>query len=412
MTKRAHKAILTIFVALLLLLVTAVFFHSPGTSDVSIWERWAMNARLQGPVRGFIANGADYPPLSSLILLGAAEFWRATGLPLIESIKLSITLFLVLTALVFWLWTKDIVAVTALYLALLLNTVALAYIDIYIAPTLVAAFWALKERKLALSSALFTVTVLVKWQPLIIAPFLGIYVLHLLRGEHWWRIDLKRLALRVLLPALAVGGLVLAAYGLQPLTNALQAALNHTFLSGNALNLSWIITHRLHVLRPFEFGGLVDGQAAYIVTDDPAITRLPRMLFLASYAVTFVVYALREKSFKNLILFSLLGYLVYFTFNTGVHENHLFLASILAVVLWWESREHTLSMITIVLMSNINLFLFYGVEGAGPRFNRAILAKADTALWLAVFNVAFVAYFWAVSLLRSERAPATEPHPK
>ena len=97
-------------------------------------------------------------------------------------------------------------------------------------------------------------------------------------------------------------------------------------------------------------------------------------------------------------------HLVYLTFNTGVHEKHLFLASILAVLLWSVSREHTLSTVITVLMSNINLFVFHGVDGWGLRFDRAIVGTVDTALLLALFSVCYVVSFWTSSILRSKSA--------
>jgi heme/copper-type cytochrome/quinol oxidase subunit 3 len=60
------------------------------------------------------------------------------------------------------------------------------------------------------------------------------------------------------------------------------------------------------------------------------------------YAVAVFAFMKREKTLTNLIRYSLAGYLAYFIFNTGVHENHLFLAAILSSILCWQDRSHAI----------------------------------------------------------------------
>ena len=86
----------------------------------------------------------------------------------------------------------------------------------------------------------------------------------------------------------------------------------------------------------------------------------------------------------------MLGYLCYFTFYTGVHENHLFLIAILAVVLYWREENWRVNAVILLLMANINLFLFYGVDGH-LHFPRSF-ARIDIALPLAILNVLFFIY--------------------
>ena len=148
----------------------------------------------------------------------------------------------------------------------------------------------------------------------------------------------------------------------------LYRSTNNNFLSGNALNLSWVLTHFFHVLYPDSFGGLIDGISRRIVSSDRLIMLPSKVIFAAFYAVILVTFFRRQKTFSTLMLYSLLGYLAYFIFSTGVHENHLFLAGILAGILYWLDKDHAPTFITWSLAANINLYLFYGVDGLGPPF--------------------------------------------
>jgi hypothetical protein len=315
----------------------------------------------------------------------------------VEVIKLVILFFLLLTMLVFWLWVRNIHLTLLLFAALLLNSMGLAYIDIFFAPGLVLALWMLKERRWGWFSLFYGITCLIKWQPVLIAPFIALYILGVDHPRQWREIEPKRLLLSIL-PAGAVLGLVVFIFHPTPVWQAFQASLSHQYLSGNALNFNWILTHFLRVFSPDRFGGLVDGTAGYIMTDDPAISLAPRLLFILSYLAVWVVFFFRAKTFRNLLLYSIVGFFAYFTFNTGVHENHLFLLMVLIVALVWVDRSFQMVSLVLILINNINLFLFYGVDG-NLHFPRPVIG-VDIALLLAIFNLAFFLYLFLKMILR------------
>jgi hypothetical protein len=72
-----------------------------------------------------------------------------------------------------------------------------------------------------------------------------------------------------------------------------------------------------------------------------------------------------EKTFKNCLLFSIIGLVTYVIWNSGVHENHLFVAVILAYMLMFHerTREHWAIVTILAVMFNVNMFVFYGVTG-------------------------------------------------
>ncbi len=402
----SSKLFSTLALALPALLIGLIFTHAPGTTDVEIWRAWTNNAITRGLVQGYAANQADYPPLAVAILFVANRLLNRLDLSTFLSIKLAILVFLLLSTLLFWLWTRDFKATLILYFGLLLNSVALGYIDIFFAPGLIISLWMLQRRRWGWFSLFFALTCLTKWQPLIIAPFITLYCLGAQDARGLKQVRWKQVLPELLLPAGSLALLAALIFGGQPLWLALRASLSHPYLSGNALNLNWIITHFLHVYRPNEFGGLQNGLAGYVLTADPAITTFPRLLFLGTYLLSLAVFFRREKSFENLLAFAIAGFLSYYTFNTGVHENHLFLVTILAAALLWVKSARQGPAIGLILMSNINMFLFYGVDGT-LHFPRLFLG-VDLALPLAAFNVLFCGYYYAAVVTEVPQAPAEE----
>jgi len=403
---RYLKSFQIAFLVLLLILTSMIFLNSPGTGDVKYFIAWAKNADTYGLISGFKASAEQYPPFALGILLAALKVSNLFGIGGLVAVKLSILTLLFLTSFLFWLWTRDLALTVILHLSLLLNSVALGYIDIYFAPTLILSLWALKQHKLILFTVLFSISVLTKWQPIIIAPFIALYLINIRQLAQWREIKYKQLILRVIFPVALIIIITLSIFGMS-LVKTFISATSSWFLSGNALNLNWIVTYLLNVLYPDRFGGLVNGQIQIITNPPLAVTFIPKLLFYLSFIITFVTFFKREKTFENLIIFSILGYLVYFMFNTDVHENHLFPVIILSIILFWVNRKHLPTMFVLILMSNLNLLVFYGLDGNGLSFGR-VVGGIDISLLLSIFNVGFFLFLWVTNILpgkESDSAP-------
>jgi hypothetical protein len=399
MTK--HQGPLVVILTLFALLLALLWLQAPGTSDVPIFLRWAAAAAVS--VRGSYAAFFDYgyPPLGFVILRGAALIAQALNADLFIGFKLSLLLSLLLTGGLFWLWTRNFYLSLGLFLALLPNSMAYGYTDIYFAAFLVGALWALYRNKLALFTVLYCGACLIKLQPLILAPFLAIYLLGVQHIADWRQIPAQRLALRVILPAALIVLGTLAIFG-KPVVDALAIGLSNSFLSGQALNLNWIVTFAIRTLNPQWFGGLSGGLIVPIDVPDWPGLLWPKILFWLVFAPACLAFALSKKTFDDLIQFGLCGYLTYFMLNTGVHENHLVLAVLLAAILAWRQREHLSTFAIWALAANVNMFVFYGADGNGLTFSQVV--GVDMTLPLAVVFVALFAvcyYEWVVVGLRS-----------
>jgi len=406
---RATALGVTVRVALLTgtLLLAVPFFPYYGTGDVDRKLKWMGDIRAYGLVGAYRRIRDQYPPLT-LVLLDAVRLGGGTlHLTNFTAFKLSLVVLFALTGAVFLAWRRDLLLTAALLLAILPNTLALGYTDVYFAPTLLLALAALRQRRFVAFSLLLAVTCLIKWQAAIIALPLLFAAVRLALAAPEASATASRLPLRrltaIVLPGLTVTAGVLAVFG-----GAVFASLKHgfdeRFLSANALNALWLLTQALHFAAPQRYGGLPTGVHGTIQSTDWHLTLGPKLVFAVAYLFTLVRLWRDAPTFANTLRWSLAAYLAYFAFNTGVHENHLFTAVVLAAALaaeggGWERGVF----VTVAVAANLNLVLFYGLRGE-PRAPLPLVGLLDWSTVLALVNVALVLAFFAVSTQKTRSA--------
>ena len=225
----------------------------------------------------------------------------------------------------------------------------------------------------------------IKWQPLLIAPFVCIYVIAAAGEGLVGRDKAFKRALPFIIAALVVALPLVVMFGAGTIINSLQRAMTrHTFISGYALNFGWLHTWALHLWSPEKYGSLQNGEIDLIQSRDALLMLPEKILFYLSYAAILIAFARQKKTFKQLIVYSMLGYLSYFLFNTGVHENHLFPVACLAWILVFIDSSQLVRAINFNIAVNINLFLFAGVFGQGVR---CVIGGVDITLWFALANI-------------------------
>lgn len=392
---------------ILFALITLSFFYSPGTPDVRLWLKWIQVVDANGPLQSFETGerssvGVEsvqeaYPPYISLILFITAQLTHLFSIDYFTALKLSLTLFLFLSSFIFWIWTRDFFITAILHISLMVNSMLLVYVDIFLLPTLMLSLWAIKRRNMITFTVFYTISCLIKWQPIIISPFIFLYILQITKISEWEDIDFKGITLNVMVPLSVILIITILLYKM-PFLKSFTSAVTEPYLSGNALNFGWIMTYLLHVFLPDKFGYLIEGQAHYIMTTSFKLMLIPKILFFISYTTAFLVFLKKEKSFENLIYYSLTGYLAYFMFNTGVHENHLFLASILAVILLYLKREYLVTSVFVLITSNLNPIIFYGTDGKGLGFSRVV--GIDITLIFSFLNVIFFLLIWNAACIQ------------
>lgn len=377
-----------IILSILIVVLAVLLLEAPGTGDVSVWMDW-MRLTYEQPFVPAYTQIADYYPPGTLIVLHSVDLLsEALDIGTFFFFKVSLLFFLLLTSAIFFRFARNIVLTLLLQLALTLNSVALGYLDIYIAPLLLLSLYALHKRKFVTGGVLYAASFLIKWQPLVIAPFLILYAVNITDLRDIKKIDFKPIA-QLLIPIILIVAITLGIFG-AAFPEALNTAMEDPyegFLSGYALNFNWILTYLLQLTQPDTYGEVEYGFIFEIEVRDPAVTTPPFLVFVVLYGLALFRFFTSEKTFENLILFSLAGYLSYFVFNTGVHENHLFMAVILTAVLMHLNKDRYLSTFVVwALVFNINMFVFYGIDGTGPEYSRIVYGN-DPTVFLSVVNV-------------------------
>ena len=374
-------------VLVILVGLTVIASRLPGTGDMEIWERWIANAGRLGILAGFAENAADYPPGASMVLWSAGLLGTALGWVPAAAIKLSLAAGLGVTLIAFLAWTGNRAATLGLWAAVLLNSVALGYLDIYAAPFLVLSLRALSAAHDGWALMWFSVACLVKWQPAMIGPFVLLHVYGTARRP---TLDDARRVARLLAPSAAIVLVAVLAFGAMPVAWAFARSLGHRSLSADALNLGWVITW---LQQGASHGGDALFDRVVYLARAPLWMRLgAKVLFASQFMLLLWYYVRQPSSFTRTLAYALMGSLAYVIFNSGVHENHWFVPTVLAVALAARDAAWRVPAIAVGGFANLNLLLFYGVSGQGPGDSRVI--GIDVTVPLAMLAVAFYAWMW------------------
>jgi hypothetical protein len=236
---------------------------SGGTEDYASFLKWLLLAlEKESIAEGYRLNGGGLSPLAYFQFLSSCFFIDLTG-PW-KVIPLSILLHLLLSTYIYYRLSRNLSLSIGFYFAFFYGAMVLKYVDINFAPYLLLSLYFLQHKKYILFGAFFTISGLIKWQPLIIAPFLLLFVWHPVADRSGYSAHK--------IPALwqaAAGSLMILAtctlyFSLPAILSAFKSVAREPWLSGNALNIHWIVTYLLHKELPEIFGRLDQN----LVSDD------------------------------------------------------------------------------------------------------------------------------------------------
>ena len=377
----------------------------PGTADVNVWHAWVEGLNRLGFVEGFnIGEGHILqPPLGMLLLALSYNASPWVGLPAhvwpdygLTGYDLSLWLSLMAsTATVLYISRNAWLGVLFL-LTFLLNGVVYGYFDIYCVPFWLLGMHAITENKPGRAALLLLVAVLIKWQFLVFVPFVGLYFLRGLFQES--DRGLKSIGRRLLpfLPAVLLLLVVVLVLGRGSMLSLARGAAHDT-LSGYAMNLGWILTWAMHVVWPASYGPLQDGYIEVIRTQDTRVLGWMKVLFYTTFALALWRQWRSPSTPENLWRFMLAGYLSYFLFNKGAHENHLVPVMLVAGYLAWREARWVSVAVVFAVLANLNMIFFYGLDGM-DRGTLRVVWGIDWSLPLAAVYVIAVGAIY-VSLL-------------
>ena len=366
----------------------------PGTADVVIWNAWVEQLNEHGFIAGYNA-GVGYmiqPPLGMLLLWTSYEAPALLGIPKhlwpelgFTGYGVSLWLSLIVATLLVLRFSKQLWITIAFQGCFLLNSVVYGYFDLWGIIPLLLAVHAFSEDRDDTGVVWAVVASLIKWQFLLLLPFIFLYVV---RKEDAvaasWQKKLRPMA-RLVAPSAVVLGVVLLILG-RGTVSAFLGGLDHPVLSGQALNTSWLLTWVLHVWRPESYGTLEEGLIEVVRTRDTRIMAVIQGLVIGSYGLALWRCGRQAATLNNLLRYALAGYLAYFLFNKGAHENHLVPAILLAGCLAWYQPQWRWGLTLVALLANVNLLVFYTLGGSDRGPSR-VIAGVDSTLPLAIFSV-------------------------
>ncbi|HEX6245342.1 MAG TPA: hypothetical protein VFZ61_30680 [Polyangiales bacterium] len=380
--------------------VSLAFLYSPGTFDVATWldRRWLPSAEEFGLIEGYTQAHDNYPPLSFLMIGLVGPAAHSLGLTPFVVFKLVLFAFLTCTTLLTWFVTRRPLVALAMHLPLTVSAMLHGYTDVLYAPQLVLTCWLLQKQRLAAASAVFTLGALMKYQPLILAPVLVLHALAPSLSPISWR-DLRRRASALLLPACTLCLTARLIFG-EWTTDSLRAALRgHTWLSANALNAGWLVASALAPADPLS-----------VQVKDGLLWKLPGLLCAGGLALSLVGYWRSRRDLPSALAFAGLGYLSYFMFNLGVHENHLCPAVILCTLAAAADPGRFAALAYWPVAAVLNHLLFYGFTGEGFPFRRD-LAGLDLTVPFALLNLlVYCRCVWSLrTMVLAEPMPSAGP---
>lgn len=356
-------------VALISLSVSWISWSAPGTLDVDgHWLPWLTTLSRYGLIEGYAAIADDYPPgTATLLFLARRLLPAASDMTVLKSLIATAQLG---SALLFMMHTRRVGLSLAYVLAVALSGSFLGYLDIFFAIPLLAALFAALDGRPILSATTFGLACIIKWQPIILLPFMLII----------WFEQVKALPRRQLVAAvgmLVTGAITIACLFWPDVWDAFYRAFDNSIWSGETLNLPWLV----QIVLGYGVQNIVAPTYALIAL---------RVLFATIYLVLLAASGWHHRNDPTTMLtFGLGGFTAYFMFAPGVHENHLFLAMLLGFVLW--SRQPRLQPVAIglTIYANLNLALFYGLAGEAPWSDGRAFALV-TGVLSAVGVLAFV----------------------
>jgi hypothetical protein len=394
--RRGEEALLLLFLGVL---VCLAFLNSPGTEDRSEWLRYMGLARQYGVLGAYPNAGpVDYPPLS-FVLLGllarVADVFRISDFIAVKISLMVLTLACAAVAAALPKQWQPVLAV-AMFLTLVVDAMLEVYIDAYFIVSLLLALFCFERGYLSLGTAFFAFASLTKWQPIILTPLILLYVIPRRPAP----VDLVRLA-----PAAGLSLIVLFMYGV-PMMHAFIEGFENARLSGQAMNLNWLLAgfvelqhpHRDGLINTISYSGDVfvstfpDDPPVPITRTIAALLSVSSVLRYFCYLVSLYYFFISDRSLLNLVRASTICFMCYFMFGYGAHENHGCIPAVLGICWFALDRTRFLEATMLAVTFNMNLLIFYGLHGAGLAFSRIV--GWDVTLYFAAFNLILFLVLW------------------
>ncbi len=370
------------FVELIGVCLVMAFINAPGTFDDYAFVQWAKTLNAAGPFAGYgvLSHRADldYPPVGLVLMWLPIHLGQVFGVSDLVSFKAPIAIFTFLAGQVALLRKRRPDEALVLMLIAAPFGLVLGYTDVMYLPFLLAALYAGQAGKFGWAGLALAVASLIKWQPIILGPIFLVAAFRCrqsLRDFAW-----------VLVPTAVLVLVVFLLFGPRIVFGVFLTATQEDYLSGQGANAAWLISYILEVLRWDGLGLQPDGAVAIIrahfsMSAVGAVMGVLRVVFYGLFFGSVGIYAFGRKTTDGFLIGALACALSQFTWNTGVHENHLFVSMIVGFACWQAEIIDGFLFCGLAVISVLNILLFYGFDGS---FNFTNFVGFDATVILAV----------------------------
>ena len=357
---------------LILIFFTIFFFNSYGTANVDTFLKWLNYAVRDGFINNYNSRHNDnYGPLATIFpyLLYKLDL----NYPNIILIKFIQIIFFYASTMIFFFFTKNLL--NSLIFVIIFSVTALGHqdLDIIYLPFLILSLIFLEKKKIFLFTVFYILSCLVKWQPIIIAPLIFLYISNFYINFKNIGLTFKYLSYKNIIVASVSSVLMIALtfLFLDPISiyKSLVQSINHAQLAGNSLNFNWLCTWILKIIKQDLYGDF-DGQVYFIyIRPYHFLTVIGSIIFFITFCLFLLRFSLKkEKNFNDFLFYSFFIFYTYFMFNKGAHQNHLFMGCFFAYLLYLKDKKF-LPLLLVAISFNMNLLLMYGYDGEGTFFN-------------------------------------------
>lgn len=403
-----------LFLIVYLLLINIILIPAEGSPDTVSWSQYA-NATVEHFNPFFAQTVVDqrYPPLATAITGIFANLWRyliGEDKTYAIATKLSIILFYFLTVLVVFkisktklkekiFTNKDRLLAILLTFTLVIQTQGLADINIYLIPSLFIAMYLLFERKYLLCGLFMGITLSIKWQPVILIP---LFLVTLFDYHQSFKSSIKKLLLfgvgLIPIPVFTWYLVIIQPGGMDAFNRAFEyLRYGAPMLSGQALNLNWIVTYILHITDPVTNYSLqhLENLNRQIPTDVAPKIFQGYLFILAVFLIVLRYWLLKKKDLVYFLNAAIMIFFSHHILNKSAYEKHLFYTVILTLFLYLiKPLPGTLKLLILFdVMAVMNLIFFYGFTGPKD-VNRLFFGFDITVLFSAYYVFIFLWVMW------------------
>lgn len=335
----AYNSVWFWYMAIIALIITQFFFWpSFGTTDTYSFIDSAATVDEYGLRAGYLNYNLNYPPLSSALLYPLTAFVNYRSL----SADMQLWLIKALEAIFYYgfvitvvLWyrkrsgtsVKEVGKKTFFILAniaLIESAIMLSYFDIFLALPLFGAYYAIHKQHFFWAGVCLATSFMIKLVPIFLVPAFIIYCTTLQR--HRLIVEWKKLFTFIVGLIVIIIPLVWY-FSYDAIHTIIQFSADHgqMYLSFtyNLPKIIEIFQYPDNITRKFIYG--ISQSSFYLVT-----------------ALLLVQLWVSKKTVMHLLYAGIGIFFSYYILLTGVHENHLFPAVILALLLYlWQSRLQT-----------------------------------------------------------------------